>query len=59
MILQIGITDKTVLPYLKTIEVGKNEHIVGIKANMCDKYIRGIGFFVWKLGMGIPLFEMI
>ena len=37
------------------MELGPLEHIIGVKANMCDKYIRGIGFFTWKLGMGVPL----
>ena len=37
--------------------LNKNEHIVGIQANMCEKYVRGIGFYVWKLGLGIPIVD--
>ena len=22
---------------------------------MCEKYLRGIGFYIWKIGMGVPL----
>ena len=39
------------------MELGKDQHIIGISANMCPKYIRGIGFYVWKLGMGVPIDE--
>ena len=38
----------------KILEIGKNEHINGIQANMCPKYIRGLGFFVWKQFLGVP-----
>ena len=40
---------------MKVLELGKHEHINGIQANMCAKYVRGLGFFVWKLGLGVPL----
>ena len=37
-----------------TLELGPREHVIGIKANMCDRYVRGIGFFLWRAGMGLP-----
>ena len=39
------------------MELGPDMHIIGVKGNMCNKYIRGIGFFIWKLGMGVPIDE--
>ena len=24
---------------------------------MCPKYVRGIGFYIWRLGMGVPIEE--
>ena len=51
----LDIRGNTVKGVWKTMELGSVEHIIGVKANMCDKYIRGIGFFTWKLGMGVPL----
>ena len=41
------------------MELRSDEHIIGVKANMCDKYIRGIGFFTWTLGMGVPLDKLL
>ena len=38
----------------KTLVLGANESIAGVKATMCEKYVRGIGFFVWSQGMGLP-----
>ena len=38
----------------KSLELNDDEKIVGVKANMCEKYIRGIGFYVWQKGMGMP-----
>ena len=49
------IRGKSVKEVWKTIQLDKDMHIIGVKANVCDKYIRGIGFFVWKLGMGVLL----
>ena len=40
-----------------TMELNKGEHIIGIKACMCEKYVRGIGFYVWKIGLGVPIRE--
>ena len=51
----LEIRGKTLKGVWKTMKLDKDMHIIGVKANMCDKYIRGIGFFVWKLGMGVPL----
>ena len=39
-----------------TLELAHEEHVIGVKANMCDRYVRGIGFFLWKPGMGLPNF---
>ena len=38
----------------QTLVLGKGEQIIKVKANMCDRYVRGIGFFLWKNGMGLP-----
>ena len=38
----------------QTLELGERQHVIGLKANMCDRFIRGIGFFLWKPGMGLP-----
>ena len=51
----LEIRGNTVKGVMKTMQLEKDMHIIGVKANMCEKYIRGIGFFVWKLGMGVPL----
>lgn len=37
-----------------TMELGPEEQVIGVKANSCDRYVRGIGFFLWKPGMGLP-----
>ena len=37
-----------------TLELEPNEHVIAVKANMCDRFCRGIGFFLWKPGMGLP-----
>ena len=37
----------------ETLELGPGEQVIGIKANMCERFCRGIGFFLWKPGMGI------
>lgn len=37
-----------------SLELEPEEHIIGIKANLCDRYLRGIGFFIWKPGFGLP-----
>ena len=37
-----------------TLQLQKDQHIIGIKANMCTKYVRGIIFYIWRLGMGVP-----
>lgn len=39
-----------------TLELGQGEQVIGVKANMCDRYVRGLGFFLWKPGMGLPNF---
>ena len=36
----------------KTLDLEADQHIIGVKANMCDKYIRGLFFFMGKQGMG-------
>ena len=53
----ISIRGENVKGPLKVLELGKNEHINGIQANMCAKYVRGLGFFVWKFGLGVPLVD--
>ena len=49
----LAIKGTTVKGEWHTLELKNDEHIIGIKANMCPKYIRGIGFFIWKRGMGL------
>ena len=47
----------TVTGHWVSIELNQKEQVIGIKANMCDRYIRGIGFFLWKPGMGLPSYD--
>ena len=37
-----------------SLELKEGEHIIGLKANMCDRFVRGIGFFLWRPCMGLP-----
>lgn len=37
----------------ETLKLNEDQHLVGIKGNMCDNYIRGLVFFVWSNGMGV------
>ena len=53
----ISFRGETIKGKTYTIELNKNEHINGIEANMCPKYVRGIGFFIWTLGLGVPIKE--
>ena len=53
----VSIRGENVKGELKVLELGKYENINGIGANMCAKYVRGLGFYVWKLGLGVPLPE--
>ena len=40
-----------------TLELKEGEQVIGVKANLCDRYVRGIGFFLWKPGMGLPHYQ--
>ena len=35
--------------------LSEDEFIIGVKGNMCAKYLRGIGFYIWKVGMGVNI----
>ena len=50
----VGIKGENVKGKLYTLDLSNEETIIGIKATMCEKYIRGLGFYVWKVGMGVP-----
>ena len=49
----LSIKGKTVVGQMETLKLAADQHLVGIKGNMCDNYIRGIVFFVWSNGMGV------
>ena len=49
----LGIRGHTVKGEWETLALNADQHLVGIKGNMCDNYIRGIMFFVWSNGMGV------
>ena len=53
--LMVEIKGETVKGKWSTMELRDDQHIIGVKGNMCEKYVRGIGFFVWSIGMGVPL----
>lgn len=40
-----------------SLELKRGEHLIGIKANMCNRFVRGLGFFLWKPGMGLPNYD--
>ena len=37
----------------ETLMLGPGEQVIAVKANMCERFCRGIGFFLWKPGMGL------
>ena len=36
------------------VELNEDEKIIGIHCTYCERFIRGIGFFVYRPGIGIP-----
>lgn len=32
----------------QTFTLEKGENIIGVKATQCDRYVRGLGFFLWN-----------
>lgn len=38
-------------------ELNPEEKIIGIHCTYCERFIRGIGFFVYRPGIGIPKFD--
>lgn len=50
-------TGDTVTGQWLTLDLGPKEHVIGLKANMCERYVRGLGFFLWKPGMGLPSYQ--
>lgn len=40
-----------------SLELKRGESLIGIKANMCNRFVRGVGFFLWKPGMGLPNYD--
>ena len=50
----VGMRGENVKGKLYTMTLSEDETIIGIKATECDKYLRGLGFYVWKIGMGVP-----
>ena len=36
------------------IELEEEEYIIGVHCTQCEKYVRGIGFYVFRPGIGIP-----
>ena len=49
----VGMRGENVKGKLYTMTLSNEETIIGIKATECDKYL-GLGFYVWKVGMGVP-----
>ena len=50
----VGMRGENVKGKLYEMKLSDEETIIGIKATECDKYVRGLGFYVWKVGMGVP-----
>ena len=54
----VDIKGETVKGEMYNMTLNDTQRIVGVEAHMCDKYIRGLGFYIWKIGMGIPPVEI-
>ena len=54
----ISIRGENVNGVTHTLKLGKYQHINGVQGNMCRKYVRGLGFYVWNRGMGSPKQEL-
>ena len=51
------ISDKQPTGKQYKLDLDEDEHIIGVNCTQCDRFVRGIGFYIYRPGIGIPKLE--